>query len=58
VVDDQIRHQIHILSECFDICPVAQARIDPGMIDGIEASIDAINRVIKGEDVNAAKQSS
>ena len=56
MVDDQVCHQIHILPQCFDICPIPQAGIDLGVIDGIEAGIDAMNGIIKWEEMNTAKQ--
>ena len=58
MVDDQIRDQIYILPQRLNISPTAQARIDLSVVDGIEASIGAVNRVIKWEEMDTTKQSS
>jgi len=58
MVDNQIRHQIHILPQCFDIRPVTQTGINLGVIDGIEASIGSMNRIIKWKEMNTTKQPS
>ncbi len=56
MIDDQVRHQVNILPQFFDICPASQAGIDPCVIYRIKAGVSAMNRIIKWENVNAAKQ--
>ena len=48
MIDDQVRHQIHILPQFLDICPTPQAGIDHGVIDRIKAGIRPVNRIIEG----------
>ena len=45
MIDDQIRHDFHLLAEPVDVIPSAQPRIDFCVIDRIEAGIGAINRI-------------
>ena len=56
MIDDQVRHQVHILPQFFDICPSSQAGIDLGVIDRVKAGIGTVNGIIEWENVNAAEQ--
>ncbi len=56
MVDDQVRHQIHILPQFFDILPATQAGIDPGMIDRVKPGISTVDGRIEGENMNTPEQ--
>ena len=56
MIDDQVRHQIHILPQFLDICPTSQAGIDLGMIDRVKAGIHPVNGIIEGEDMNTTEK--
>lgn len=56
MIDNQVRHQVNILPQIFDICPTSQAWIDPCVIDRIKAGIRAVNRIIEWENMNPAEQ--
>ncbi len=43
MIDDQVRHQIHLLPQFFDIFPTAQGGIDFGMVNRIKAGIGAVD---------------
>ena len=55
LIYDQVCDQIHILTQGFDISPIAQAGVYHRMVDRIEASIRAVNGIIEWENMNAAK---
>ncbi len=58
MIDDQIGYQVDILAQFLDVCPASKTGIDLRVINGIEAGICSMNRIIEGEKMDAAKQAS
>ena len=55
VIDDQVRHDFHVLSERTYVVPSAESRIDSRVIDRIEPRIGAIDRIKKRKQMHAAE---
>ena len=55
VVDDHIGHDLQLRGECCDVAPLAQSRIDLGVVDRIEARIGAVDRQVERQQMNATK---
>ncbi len=56
VVDDEIRHDLHMAAEKANVVPGAEARVDLRVIDGIEAGIGAVDRPEEWQQMNATEQ--
>jgi hypothetical protein len=55
VVDDKVRYQFMRLAESLHVIPITQARVDLGVICGIETSIGSIDGMKKRQQVHAAE---
>ena len=55
MVHDHVGHHVDGGGQTLQIRPRAEARINRGVVDGIETGIDAIDGVVKGQQMNAAK---
>ena len=56
MIDDEVRHQIAAPGERAHVVPGTKARIWPGVVDGIEARVRAIDGEVKGQQMSAAEQ--
>ena len=56
MIDDQIRHYWSSGRERLHVGPGAEARIDPRVVDRIEARVGSVDRIEEGQQVNAGER--
>ena len=55
VVDDHVGHHVDVAGERLDVRPVAQPRVDAGVVGGVESGVGAVDRIEEGQQVHAAE---
>ena len=53
VVDDRVDHDVVCLGELGDVIPITEARVDFRVVDGVEASVGAVERREERQDMHA-----
>ena len=55
MVDDHIAHHVDLLRQRAQVLPVAQARVNLGVVDGVKTGVGAIDGIKKRQQVHATK---